>query len=121
MKIISVIPISKNIHKEALSYFSAKNIPLGSIVSVPVRKKFIDALVVEAKDVAESKSSIKNADFSVRKIEKIKGRSFLSPEFLYATEETSKFCVGTLGATLVSLIPQVFLTNHEKLSIIESF
>ncbi len=115
MKILSVIPLSKSIHKESLSYFSAKSVPEGTIVSVPVRSKIIDALVVEVSDVSDTKSSIKNATFAIKKIEKIKGKSFLSDKFLQAAEETSKFFAGTLGGTLEALVPQVLLANHEKL------
>ena len=43
MRIVTVIPFSRNIHKDSLTYFTAKDIAVGAIVSVPVRKKLVDA------------------------------------------------------------------------------
>ena len=39
MKIIDVIPIAKGIPQEKLSYFTSKDVYVGALVSVPVRKK----------------------------------------------------------------------------------
>ena len=39
MKIIDVIPIAKGIPQEKLSYFTSKDVSIGALVSVPVRKK----------------------------------------------------------------------------------
>src|SRR3989344_5538344 len=41
MKIIDVIPIAKGIPQEKLSYFTSKDVSVGALVSVPVRKKEI--------------------------------------------------------------------------------
>ena len=47
MYIATVIPLAKGIQKEHLSYFTAEKIEPGMIVTVPVRKKFIDAIVID--------------------------------------------------------------------------
>ena len=56
MYILDVIPIAKGILREKLTYFSAKDIPLGSLVEIPVRKKLIKALVIDKKAVTDAKS-----------------------------------------------------------------
>ena len=59
MYVATVIPIKKGFQKEYLSYFSATDIPLGSIVTIPVRLKTIDAIVVNIEDARSMKSDIK--------------------------------------------------------------
>ena len=59
MKIVNVIPLAKGIFKEQLSYFTSKEALPGSIVSVPVRGRKINALVVSSEDVSEVKAAIK--------------------------------------------------------------
>ncbi len=54
MYITTVIPIKKGTQKEYLSYFSSEDIKKGTIVSVPIRSKTEDAIVVgteEAKNL----------------------------------------------------------------------
>ena len=84
MKLLSVIPISRGINKETLSYFTGSDITVGSVVKVPLRKKIIPAIVISAEEVSDVKAEIKNADFETRKVEKLKSSShkiktFISP------------------------------------------
>ncbi len=116
MKIIKTIPLSKNIPHEYLTYFSLKDIKVGMIVSVPVRKKFHDALVVEVSDAEIEKSSIKNASFVMKKIDKIKGESFFEESFINSAVATSKFFATKTGAVLDIVIPEFILKNYEKIS-----
>ena len=84
MYIITAIPLSKNNQKEYLSYFSKTNVPLGHIISVPVRTKEIDAIVIETEEAINAKSDIKEASFQLKKINKIKGPSPFSQTFFEA-------------------------------------
>ena len=68
MYIATVIPIQKGSQKEYLSYFSAIDIPLGSIVSIPVRSRVVDAIVINIEEARDIKSDIKNADYQLKKI-----------------------------------------------------
>ena len=74
MKIISVVPVAKGIGKECLTYFSAKDIAVGNIVAVPVRKKIVDALVLSCDDLSSAKSIVKTSDFKLKKIEEYHSR-----------------------------------------------
>lgn len=115
MKIVTVIPLSQGIYKEDLTYFTSKNIEPGTIVSIPVRKQIIDAVVVSTEDLISSKSLVKSSAFHLRKIEKIKGPLPISPEFFKAAMEAKKYFAGTSGATLYSLLPKIFLDEYEHL------
>ncbi|MCR4334143.1 MAG: primosomal protein N' [Patescibacteria group bacterium] len=114
MNIIKVIPISRGIGKETLSYFTGAEIKIGDIVEAPLRNKKISALVVDIKDVANVKSEIKNADFVTRKANVVKIRNLLSPEFIEASYDTAKYFASNSGSILNSLISKIILENEEK-------
>ena len=97
MKIINVIPLQSGIFKETLSYFSSKNVPVGSIVSVSVRKKKINALVVSTEDAASAKSRIRNSSYSMKKLEDVKSKNFFTHPFIQAAKETAEYFATTTG------------------------
>ena len=67
MKIVTVIPLKKGPWKENLTYFSAQNIPNGSIVTIPLRSKKILGLVASSEDAISLKSDIKGMSFNLKK------------------------------------------------------
>ena len=91
MYIATVIPIQKGFQKENLTYFSPVNIPLGSIVSVPIRSKTVDAIVIDISSVRDLKSDIKKADFQLKKVTNVKGLSPFSPDFFSACEKMKDY------------------------------
>lgn len=109
MYIITVIPLSKNNQKEYLSYFSKDNIPLGHIVSVPVRTKNIDAIVIETKEAINFKSDLKEASYQLKKINKIKGPSFFSQSFLETCQKLKNYTLGNMGTIIKLLTPSVLM------------
>lgn len=115
MYIITVIPLSKNNQKEYLSYFSKDNIPLGYIVSVPVRAKNIDAIVIEAKEAIKSKTDLKEANYQLRKVDKIKGISPFSQSFLETCLRLGSYTLSNTGTIIKSLTPSVILENISSL------
>ena len=81
MFIITIIPISRGIGKETLSYFAAERVAMGSLVSVPIRGKKSHGLVVEVKEARDAKAELKNLSFAMKKIDKIQQRKFLLAYF----------------------------------------
>ena len=117
MKALEVIPISRGISRETLSYFTGSDISVGTIVKVPLRKNVIPALVISVKEVEDIKSEIKNSPFPLRKIEKMKSYHLLSKEFVEASQKTADYYAGSTGAVLSSIIPKAIFENAEKLKI----
>lgn len=115
MKLYNVIPIGRTMGKETLSYFGRDSIELGSLVSIPLRKKTGLAIVVDKKDVREVKSEIRNSEYSLKKINKVESKNFLSKEFLEATRETSKWYAASTGAILENVTPKHVLDNASKI------
>ncbi len=115
MYIVTVIPIKKSLQKEYLTYFSSTDIALGSIVSIPVRFKIIDALVVNTENARDLKTDLKTREYQLKKIEKIKGPSPFTPSFFTACERMKKYTQGNLGSVVKTFLPSVFLENFSEL------
>ncbi|OHB00577.1 MAG: hypothetical protein A3E93_03125 [Candidatus Zambryskibacteria bacterium RIFCSPHIGHO2_12_FULL_43_12b] len=114
MKLYSVIPLAKTLNKETLSYFGSDAIPLGALVSVPLRKKIGKGIVVDKHDITESKSQIRSSPYALRKIIKVESKHFLSQEFIEAAYETARFYATTTGSILEHLVPELILENTQK-------
>lgn len=117
MHIITVIPISRGISKDTLTYFTKQDLPSGSIVSIPLRNKNIHGLVIQSKRAEELKSELKSLSYSIKKIESIKTHTFLSNSFIEATKKIADFNAGSVGAVLSALIPKIVLDESENLKI----
>ena len=109
MKIIDIIPIAKGIPQEKLSYFTSKDVSVGALVSVPVRKKEIPAIVSAVSDAKESKTSLKNSDFSIKPIKSVISASFITPEFLEACQEIAEYYLSAPGSVIKDFVPQAIL------------
>ncbi len=120
MKIVTVIPLAKSAFKEDLTYFTAKEIPDGSIVQIPIRNKKVLGIAISSEEVSATKSNIKGLAFNLKKIEEVKERSIFSGEFIKAGIELAQYFAGQKGTTLVTLIPASFRENYDKLSSAET-
>lgn len=117
MYLVEIIPISRGVGKESLTYFSKDMIPEGSLVSIPLRKKsFADGLVIGNKEVLNEKAEIRKSDFALRKIGKVKAQNLLSKSFVEAAKESARFFAGTTGSVLNSFIQKNNHENTEKIT-----
>lgn len=114
MKIITVIPISKGITSEALSYFTKEEVSPGAIVEVPVKNKKVPALVTQSRSAKEVRAELRSADFSLRKADKVIRENFFLPQFLEAANQTADYFATTTGLVLSHLFPKSILDLSEK-------
>ena len=98
-----------------MTYFTAKNIPNGSIVTIPLRNKKILGLVIFTEDLASAKSNIKNMNFNLRKIIEVKKSSIFLKEYLDSAILISKYFATQRGNAVTSLIPSIFREEYDKL------
>src|SRR5574343_833932 len=98
MYILTVIPIDKGIKKEYLTYFSAQEIKLGTIVVVPVRSREIDALVVGTEPAENLKQEIKDAKFQLKKIIKVRGDAPFSDAFFESCLRMRDYTISNTGS-----------------------
>ena len=115
MYIVTVIPLTKGAQKEYLSYFSLTDIPVGSIVVVPVRSKTPDAIVINTEEARNIKSDIKNADYQLKKIIKVKGDSPFNKSFFIACQKMKSYTISNTGSIIKSLLPSAFIENIANL------
>ena len=115
MNIITVIPLTKNKAIDSLSYFTASDIPVGAIVSVPIRSKDTTAIVIDKTPVEDIKTAIKGADFTIRKLGKVRATTFFPPTFISASKELANYYATTVGSIIRTLTSKNILENIQKI------
>lgn len=105
MYAITVIPVSRGTTAEELSYFSALDYPLGSLLRIPLRGRTIPGIVLRVETVRDAKALLRSSDFALRKIKRQTPRAILLPEFIRALETTSRHFAATSGAVLYAYLP----------------
>lgn len=113
MWIVEVSPIKRGLKKETLSYFASEEVSPGSLVSVPVRGKTIDAIAIDCKNVRDEKQSLKSGSFSLRKITKVKSADGI-PSYLFETAHIcSQYYRRPKGEMLDIITTDLSLYTHE--------
>lgn len=116
MKILTVIPFEKRPFGENLTYFSAKDIAIGSIVNVTLRGRVLLALVIDSKDAINAKSELKELDFNLKKILEVKDNSIFQNVYLDAILQTSDYFAARKNDAVSALIPVILKEEHDKIS-----
>jgi len=114
MYIIEVTPFSKSIRNSSYSYFSPKSIDVGSIVTVPLRKKNVKGLVVGVKSGKEVKSELRSQDFAIKKIKGVSKEIFLRKEFIQAVLDTADYFATSAGSIIETVIPKIVFEEIDK-------
>ncbi len=112
MNVVTVIPLSRGIFKDHLSYFTSSEVQLGSLVSVPIRNKTVHALVVKTEKAKDIKAKVKSAPFSIRKVEKIRSTPVFSPAFMETAIDAAQYFAATPGSVIESLVPKAVLEAY---------
>jgi len=121
MFVIHVIPLIKGTQLESLSYFSGISYPVGSFVSVPVRGKNQPAIVTDAKPVSTTKTALKAATFSLRKLP-AQPDAIVLPASIRATAETLALTYPTsVGSLIYSLLPPDVRNGTRQYPAVTSF
>lgn len=115
MYIIEVIPIARGIGTDVLSYFSAAALPLGSLVSVPLRKKKVSGIVASVRHASEVKGDIKQAGFALKKIAAKPASQIFSKEFIETARAAADYYATSMGSILAALVPDVIFKKASSL------
>ena len=111
MKIVDVLPLSRGVFREKLSYFSGKDLESGSLVSVPIRSSSVQAIVIEVREASSLKTELRKADFELKKLGEVRSRKLLLSETISAAKETADYFATTTGAVLEFLVPKSILSS----------
>lgn len=117
MHVIEIIPISRGVSTDSLSYFTSKSVPIGAIVEVPLRNKMVQGIVIASNPAHQMKGEIKSAGFALKKIEKIKSTEFFSEPFVGMVKDMAQYYATTQGAIFDILAPRYILEQISKLKI----
>ncbi|MEK7606052.1 MAG: hypothetical protein AAB458_00425 [Patescibacteria group bacterium] len=109
MRLLSVMPLSKAFGADTLSYYTTKDVEVGAIVKIPLRKKTLPGLVIASAPLKEAKSEIRSADFSVKKITSVVTGSFFLPELIDAAKNTAHLHATHTGNVLSVIAPKSIL------------
>ncbi len=115
MNIVTVIPFKKGFPSEELTYFTAQEISVGSIVEIPIRNKTTLGLVIDIHDASSNKSSIKGMQFNLKKITVVKERSIFTEELIESIFSTCKYFLAKKNTGITSLIPTVLREEYDKI------
>ena len=105
MWIVEVVPIKRGLPKETLTYFSSEQVADGTVVSVPIRSKAVDAIAVACRDAKEEKSAIKSGSFALKKILKVKAGSRVPASIFETAKLSAQYYRSSRGTILNFLIP----------------
>lgn len=111
MKIINVAPIAKGFTGETLSYFTSKNVEIGGIVTITIKRRVVPGIVIASMDAKQAKIDLRNSPFALKSIKSVKASGLITPAFLLACKEVAQHFVSTLGSVLTDFIPKVILDN----------
>jgi primosomal protein N' len=115
MYILEVMPLTKSLRKEVLSYFSLKEISVGSLVTIELRKRVVSGLVVRVKDGAHMKAEIKAGHFSLKRVRGVSKNTLFQAQFLVAAQKIAQYFATSTGSVLHALLPSKLLVDISKL------
>lgn len=116
MNIITVVPITRLKVPPTLSYFTAREVPVGAVVTVPVRSKNVQAIVTETRTAEDLKSEIRNAPYEIRKLGKVRAAAFFSGAFIDSCRLLADFYATNMGAVMSAILPDVILENAHRVA-----
>ena len=116
MNIITVIPLTRSKFVDTLTYFTATEVPVGAIVSVPLRSKTIFAIVTESKPGQDMKSDIKNSTYAIRKLGKVNASMFFPASFMESCRLLADYYATSIGAIIDTLISDTLLENASDIA-----
>lgn len=116
MHILQIIP-AINIPRPAdqvLTYFCPQKVEIGGLVLVKVRNALQAGLVIDAEAVKQRKSTLRKANFELRKVEKIiSTKPIIPPYLIQFIQQEADYWWTSCGLILKNLLP-AYLINYIK-------
>jgi len=106
MFVVEIMLLGANAGQASYSYFSTVSYEKGTILSVPMRSKLEDGVVLASTEAHTLKTALRAATFSLRKLPIQDNPPQLSKELMETAELESDYLGASLGATLRALLPE---------------
>ncbi len=111
MFVITVVPLKRGVTIDALSYFSSKEYPIGTILTIPVRNSNALGLVTEIKEVSTAKTALRAATFSLKKLPAQDAPHVLGEAYIKTARELATYFASSIGSILYNLLPPELRTG----------
>jgi len=115
MNVVTVIPLSRGVFAEELTYYSSALVAPGDLVEISIRGKKCKALVLSYESAQSRKAELKASQYSLKKIQKVLHPSLISPQFLSAAKKIAEYHTAPLSTTLSALLPKSLLDANSSL------
>ncbi|MCC7436464.1 hypothetical protein IT402_01145 [Candidatus Nomurabacteria bacterium] len=115
MFILSIIPISRGIPFNNLSYYSTDALSVGTLVEIPLGKQTIRGLVSGCNSLIEAKINIKQATFSLKKIKRVLGLNPYNISIVEGLKEASLKTLTPVGSLASNIFNDLFLDTLVKI------
>jgi primosomal protein N' len=103
-------------HRAAFSYFSKVPYERGAVLSIPIRKKLSQGVVMSCQTVSLAKAALRGATFSLRKLPPQGDIQMLPAPFLKTADELSEYYAAQPGAVLFALLPSEIRNGNVPIS-----
>jgi len=113
MYIIHVTPLTKN-GIEQLSYFSVDDITEGSLISVPIRKRNVLALVQKSESAREIKSILRTNLYETKKISNPNPILAFSRAYIRGAQLSADYFATSIGSIIRASVPTAILDALEN-------
>lgn len=111
MNTLQVVPFKKGFRTEYLTYFTTKDVSIGNIVTFDIRNTTHQGFVIDVKNAEHSKSDIKQADFSLKKIKSVYKETIFNTAIVQTLKDAQEFYATTIGELSTSIVPQFVLKD----------
>lgn len=111
MNLVEVIPISRGISKETLTYFTSATISPGSLVKIPLRGKLVWGVTTNLQNADEMKSELRASPFTMKKINGGGKGLVFCREFIESARLAADYFAGTTGGVLGNVVPTSILNS----------
>lgn len=116
MHVLTVIPITQGVFRDELTYYSETAVGPGAIVTVPVRGKEVNALVLGSVEARSVRGELRSKEYQLKKVGSVRAERLVGPEFIRAAGALARFYAAPFGLVLKDLIPGVLLARAGKLA-----
>lgn len=111
MNILKVVPFKKGFRTEYLTYFTTKDVSIGNIVTFEIRNTVHQGFVIDVQSAEHTKSDIKQADFSLKKIKSIYKETIFNTALVRTLTDAQEFYASSIGALSTVIVPQFVLKD----------
>lgn len=116
MYILQTIPIATRLPENYFSYFSKEKLSLGTLVEIKIKNRKVLGLVSEVSKVEKEKLNLKSQKFTLKKIERVLKKDFISENIFKSLKEISILLGVKESEIIKNYLPEFIFENIDFIS-----